>query len=132
MMQPFEKALPFKTDDAYHGLAEVQGIMHIERDHLVLEFQVQDSIFGALKSGPKKLRINYVDLSGLEYRRNWFRSRLDLKINNLSILTRFPGAKDGRISLKIKRRFKTEVEDIESYVNLQIAELKLERLEGEG
>ena len=131
MMQPFEKALPFKSDDAYHGLAEVQGILHIENDHLVLEFQVQDSIFGALKSGPKRLRVNYVDLSTVKYRKNWFISRFDLKINSLSLLSKFPGAKDGRISLKVKRRFKSEAEDIESYVNLRIAELKLELLEGE-
>ncbi|MEL6660163.1 MAG: hypothetical protein AAFY48_21910 [Bacteroidota bacterium] len=131
MMQPFEKALPFKTDDAYHGLAEVQGILHIERDHLILEFQIQDSFFGALKSAPKRLRINYLDMSKMQYQRSWFKSKLELKINNLGILSKFPGAKDGRISLKVKRSFKEEAEDIESYVNLRVAEVKLEKLEGE-
>ncbi len=130
-MQPFENALPFKTDDAYHGLAEVQGILHIERDHLILEFQVQDSFFGALKSAPKRLRVDYIDLSKLQYQRSWFKSRIELKINNLRILSKFPGAKDGRISLKVKRKLKEEAEDIESYVNLRVAEMKLEKLEGE-
>lgn len=130
-MQPFEKDLPFKSDDAFHGLAEVQGILHIDRDHLVLEFQIQDSFFGALKSAPKNLRINYLELTKVAYRKNWFRSRFELKINSLSLLTKFPGAKDGRISLKVKRQFKEQAEDIESYVNLRIAELKLEKLESE-
>lgn len=128
MMQPFEKAIPFKTDDAYHGLAKVEGILHVESDHLILEFQVQDTFFGALKSAPKKLRINYLDLNRVEYERGWFKSRMNLKINNLSILTRFPGAKEGRISLKIGRKLKDAAEDIESYVNLRTAELKLDLL----
>jgi len=95
---------------------------------LILEFQVQDTFFGALKSAPKKLRINYLDLNKVEYERGWFKSRMNLKINNLSILTRFPGAKEGRISLKIGRKLKDAAEDIESYVNLRTAELKLDLL----
>jgi hypothetical protein len=131
MMPPFEKALPFKTNDAYHGLAEVQGILHVERDHLELEFQLQDSFFGALKSGTKQLRIDYLSLAKMTYRRNLFKSRLELKINSVKLISRFPGAKDGLITLKIKRRYKTEAEDIETYVNMRVAEMKLEKLERE-
>ena len=131
-MQPFEKSLPFKTDGAYHGLAEVSGILHIDRDHLVLEFEVKDSLFGALKSAPKELKIKYKDLAKLTYARTMFKSRLELKINSLQILSRFPGAKDGHISLKIKRKLKTEAEDISSYVNLRIADIGLDALANEG
>ncbi|PSR13232.1 MAG: hypothetical protein C7N36_08910 [Bacteroidetes bacterium] len=131
MMQPFEKSLPFKTDDVYHGFAELNGILHVERDHLVLEFEIKDSFIGALKSGAKQLKIEYSELAAMTYVRTFFKSRMELKINNLRILTRFPGAKDGHISLKIKRRFKNEAEDLATYVRLRIAEIGLERLERE-
>ncbi|MGH1435870.1 MAG: hypothetical protein ACRBG0_15600 [Lewinella sp.] len=130
MMQPFEKTLPFKTDGAYHGFAEVSGMLHVERDHLELEFEIKDSFLGALKSGPKQLKIAYSDLSKLTYVRTLFKSRLELKLKRLRILSQFPGAKDGMISLKIKRKLKEETEDITTYVNLRIAEIGLEKLEG--
>jgi hypothetical protein len=130
MMQPFEKTLPFKTDGAYHGFAEVSGMMHIDRDDLELEFEVKDSFFGALKSGPKKLEIDYADLSKLTYVRTLFKSRLEIKVKSLRILSRFPAAKDGLISLKISRKLKEETEDIVTYVNLRIAEIGLEKLGG--
>ena len=129
MMQPFDKDLPFQTSDAYNGLAEVQGILHVKREELVLEFHVQDSFFGALKSGTKRLAISYLDLAKVTYQRNWFKSRLELKLKRLDQLKKFPGAKDGLITLKIKRRYKTETEDIETYANLRIAEMGLEHLD---
>jgi hypothetical protein len=129
MMQPFDKDLPFQTTDAYHGLAEVQGILHVDRDELVLEFEVKDSFIGALKSGTRRLAISYLDLSKVTYRRSWFKSRLELKLRSVEIMSKFPGARDGQITLKIKRRYKTEAEDIETYANLRIAELRLEQLE---
>lgn len=130
MMQPFEKTLPFKTDGAYHGFAEVSGMLHIERDHLELEFEVKDSFLGALKSGPKQLEIAYADLSKLTYVRTLFTSRLEIKVKRLGVLSRFPAAKDGMISLKIKRKLKVEAEDIATYANLRIAEIGLENLQG--
>lgn len=130
-MQPFEKTLPFKTDRAYHGFAEVDGMLHIERDHLLLEFEVKDVFLGALKSGPKQLKIAYADLSKMNYLRSIFKSQMEIKVKSLRILTKFPGAKEGSIILKIKRRFKTEADDIATYVNMRIAELGLERLERE-
>jgi hypothetical protein len=132
MMMPMERDLPFKTDEAYHGFAEIQGLLHVERDHLLLEFEMKDSILGVIKSGAKELEISYFDLNKVEYKRSLFKSRLILSVNNMRVLSAFPGAKDGVIALKIKRRYKGEAEDIESYVNLRIAELKLEQLEREG
>ena len=129
-MQPFEKTLPFKTDGAYHGFAEVSGMLHVDRDDLELEFEVKDSFFGALKSGPKKLSISYADLSKLTYVRTLFKSRLEIKVKSLRILSQFPAAKDGLITLKINRKLKEETEDIVTYVNLRIAEIGLEKLEG--
>lgn len=129
-MMPMERDLPFKTDQAYHGFAEIQGLLHVERDHLLLEFEMKDSILGVLKSGAKELKISYLDLNQVEYQRSLFRSRLILKVNNMRVLSAFPGAKDGVIAMKIQRKYKTEVEDIVPYVNMRIADLKLEQLEG--
>ena len=99
MMMPMERDLPFKTDEAYHGFAEIQGLLHVERDHLLLEFELKDALFGVLKSGAKELKISYLDLNHVAYRRSWVKSRLVLQVNNMRVLSAFPGAKDGTIDV---------------------------------
>ena len=131
MMLPFERSLPFTVKGAYNGFAKVDGILHVEPNHLILEFVVQDSLFGALKSGAKEIRVPYNEMHGMKYVRGLFKSHLELKIKSLRTLRRFPGAKDGCLTCKIKRRFKEEAEDITNYVNLRIAEIGLEALERE-
>lgn len=130
-MLPLDRDLPFKTDEAYHGFAEIEGILHVEPNRLLLEFEVKDGILGLIKSGAKELAIPYLDLNRVEYERSWFKSRLVLKVKSMRILSAFPAAKDGRIVLKLKRRLKNAAEDLESYANLRIAEARLEKLENE-
>lgn len=84
--------------------------------------------FGVLKLVLKKLCINYLDLNKVEYECGWFKLWMNLKINNFFIFMCFFGVKEGWISLKIGCKFKDVVEDIESYVNLCMVELKLDLL----
>lgn len=128
MMLPSERTLPFKSDEAYNGFAEVNGMLHVEHDHLLLEFEVKDAFVGMLKSSAKELRIEYPELLGATYQRSWVKSRLQLKVKRMQVQARFPGAKEGVIELKIKRKYKTVAEDLESYINLRIAEKGLEEL----
>ena len=55
------RPVPFETDSAYGGFAEVKGQLRFEADELVVEFQVKDAIFGAKSIGPlgKVVRTTY-------------------------------------------------------------------------
>ena len=120
--------LPFKTDEAYSGLAAVEGIMRAEKTRLVLEYQVKDNILGMLKSKPKELAIPFTELSEVVYKRNWFISRFRLYVNSMRILGEFPVGKDGVISLRIRRNQKETAKGLESYVNLRLSEIRLDML----
>ncbi len=120
--------LPFKTDEAYSGLAAVEGIMRAEKGRLILEYQVKDNIFGVIKSKPKELMIPYEEMSQVLYKRNWFISRFRLHINSMRILGEFPVGKDGIISLKVKRKHKEIAKNLESYINLRLSEIRLDML----
>ena len=121
--------LHFTTDEAYSGLAEVQGIMRVEKSRLVLEYQVKDGLIGVFKSSPKELRIPFEELSEVKYKLNWFVSRFRLHINSMKILGEFPVGKDGIISLKIKRKQKQAAKDLESYINLRLSEFRLAQMD---
>ncbi len=128
-MYPSQTHLPFHTDEAYSGFAEVDGILEAERGRLILGYQVKDSILGVVKSGAKELIIPYDQLSAVDYQYGWFKSRFILKVRNMRILNDFPAIKDGTIILKIKRKNKAIAEDLDAYINLRIAEVGLEKLE---
>ena len=127
-----QKYIPFTTDKAYGGFADIDGMLQVERDRLVLEYQVKDGILGVLKSSPQDLVIPYDELSTVEFKSGWFSASLRLKIRNLHKLSQFPAGKDGMITLKIKRRDRELADDMEAYINLRIAEVGLEKLEGNG
>ena len=129
MMPPLTKSVPFKSDDLYSGFAEMSGMLHVERTHLELEFEVRDSIMGVLKSGAKELKLSYHDLDRAVYKKTWFTSRFQIFVKRMKTVSDFPGAKDGCIELKIKRKHKDALDEMETYVNLRIAEMGLERLE---
>ncbi len=124
-------SLPFKTEDAYSGLASVQGMIRFEPKQLVLEYQVKDNIVGMLKSGTKELRIPFENLNELTYKVNWFISRLKLHVNSMRILGEFPVGKDGIITLRINRKQRQTAREIVSQVNLRLSELRLEMLGGD-
>lgn len=122
-----ERQIPFTTDNAYHGFAEIAGILRVEPKELLLEYQVKDSIMGLVKSGTKELTIPYSALGSANYKRTMFISRLQLRVNTMRVLGEFPASKDGAIELKIKRRYKEIAQDMEAYINLRIAEERLEQ-----
>jgi hypothetical protein len=121
--------LHFTTDDAYSGLAKVEGILRAEKNRLILEYQVKDNLIGVIKSSPKELRIPFEELSEVTYKLNWFVSRFRLHINSMKILGEFPVGKDGVISLRIRRKQKEMAKDLISYINLRLSEIRLDRLD---
>lgn len=121
--------LHFTAEEAYSGLAEVEGIMRLEPRALVLEFQVKDSIFGVIKSKAKDLRIPFEELEEVEYKVNWRMSRFEIYVQSMHLLGQFPGSKDGRITLKIKRKYKQNAKEFSSHLNLRLSEYRLSSMD---
>lgn len=123
------QVLHFTTVEAYHGLAEVSGMLRLERKKLILEYQVKDALVGMIKSDPKELQIPFDNLLEVEYKLNWVLSRFKLHINSMHILGKFPVGKDGVITLKIKRKQKKTAQELASTINLKLSEHRLEMMD---
>ena len=48
-------SVPIKLDKSWGGLASNSGLLRLEGDALVLEFETKDDVFRVLKSGVKRL-----------------------------------------------------------------------------
>lgn len=106
--------VPFTVPNLYGCLAECHGLLRGEGPSLVLEFQLQDNLFGWLRRGPKTIRVPLAELESIELRKRWM-SGADLVITakSLTAVAAVPGSRQGRIQLRIN---KNDVQAAEQFV----------------
>ena len=121
--------LNFKTTEVYHGFAEVEGMLRIEDQQVVIEYQTKDSVLGVIKSETKSLPIPYSQISEVVFKTNMFRTFLRLQLKSLELLNKFPGSKAGGIKLNLKRKDKEKAIYLQSFIRLRVSEVRLKGLD---
>jgi hypothetical protein len=101
--------VPFTLDHVWGGFGEGGGLLHDEGNHLRLEFEIKDGVFGAIKSGLKQTTIPFADLVSVTLTKGWLgTSWLGVKIviqcRRMDVLQDVPGANQGRLELCISRK----------------------------
>ena len=101
--------VPFTLDNVWGGFGEGAGLLHDEGSHLTVEYELKDGVFGAVKSGVKRLQIPFDDLVSVKLTKGWLgTSWLGLKIviqtKRLDSLNGVPGASQGKVELPIARK----------------------------
>jgi hypothetical protein len=118
-------SVPFKMD-AYEGLAETEGVVHLEPDALVLEFQTRDGIFGVVKTDVKEIRISIEDLVSVEVRKHVFSTKLKICTRSMKALADCPGNRAGEAELGIKRKHREAAEELAMDASIRIGELRMD------
>jgi hypothetical protein len=97
-------SVPFTVPHLYGGFADCHGLLRGEGGHLILEFQVQDNLFGWIRGSPKTVRVPLADLESIELKPRWLRSSdLVIVAKSLSAVAAVPGSRQGRIRLRIAK-----------------------------
>jgi hypothetical protein len=98
--------VPFTLDNVYQGFANCHGLIRDEGDHLALEFQVQDSLVGLIKSGVKQIRIPLADVASVALERKWLgmSTNLIIQLSHMQPIQEVPGMEQGRLTLGIARK----------------------------
>ena len=125
------RSIPFFIDNVYNGFAKVEGLLTAHSDRLELEFMTKDTFVGALKSKAKSETLYLSDIISVVYKKNWFVSRMHIKVMKLSLLDNFPKSDQNELILKINRKNKDVAKSVESYINLRISEIRLDNMEDE-
>ena len=130
-MTPHGLSLPFSIDDLYSGLARVDGLLRLKDDQLLIEFQKQDNLMGIFKGNSQSRTIPLRQIFKVELKSSWFGRSLLLRPTTLSAFQGIPGADEGELKLKFKKRDLELAKDLVSHLNLRLSEIRLQDMDEE-
>jgi hypothetical protein len=123
--------LPIRQDDQYMGMAELSGLLRVEKEHVVLEYSLKDEVLGMFNSDLKVLKIPLHSIDDIIVKKKWFSVRFIIYLNRLPKTDKSLHLKENTISFKVKKRELERAKSIRSSLMLRISEEKLQRLEDE-
>jgi len=121
-------SLPFFIPNVYEGLAKANGVARLTRSGVALEFELKDGFFGMLTTGVREVEIPIDDLTGLELRIGWFKTRLLIRTRRMVTVNKVPGSRGGAIELGVARQDRMLAQTLVSILRLQLSERDLEKL----
>lgn len=123
--------LPIRQDDQYMGMAELSGLLRVEKEHVVLEYSLKDEVLGMFNSDLKVLKIPLQSIDDVIVKKKWFSVRFIIYLNRLPNTDKSLHIKENTITFKVKKNELERAQSIRSSLRLRISEEKLQRLEDE-
>lgn len=125
------RSLPFTIENLNGGFMKVEGILRVEGEYLVFEFQKKDAVVEAYQSELKTAKVPLSELDMLEFKKGWFSGKLILHGKTAKSFGDLPGKDLNERVLKVKRKNREPAASISSNLNLRISEQKLNELDNE-
>lgn len=128
------ETIPFTLDEGYGGLAKTDGMMRLESDALVLEFQTKDSIVGLLKSEVKEVRIPFSEIESAHFKKGFHGltpSHLTFSLRSMKYAGAIPGVEQGALKLPIAKQHREAAARLASTFTLQQSQQQLEQMKRE-
>ncbi|MBD3617805.1 MAG: hypothetical protein HUJ22_14700 [Gracilimonas sp.] len=123
------RSLPFTIENLNGGFMKVEGILRVEGEYLVFEYQKKDAVVEAYQSELRTEKIPISELDMLEFKKGWFSGKLILHGKRASSFGDLPGKELTERVLKVKRKHRNTAASISSNLNLKLSEQKLNELE---
>lgn len=123
------RSLPFSIENLNGGFMKVEGILRVEGEQLVFEYQKKDAVVEAYQSELRTEKIPLSELDMLEFKKGWFSTKLILHGKTAASFGDLPGEELTERVLKVKRKHRNVAANISSNLNLKLSEQKLNELE---
>ena len=114
-------SVPVTLDSSWVGLASNSGLLCLEGDTLVLEFETKDGVLEVLKSGVKRFAVPLTEVEACRWHRGWFGGRIELSVRRMNVLDGIAGAGQGRVTLGVSRRDRDRAFGLVTNVELAMA-----------
>ena len=111
-------SVPFATGDVHGGFSEGRGAICVEDEDVVIEVQVK--VFGMFDRGAETFRFELTDLEEVNHRRTLFGDRLTIRTRPMGLIGDVPGAAEGALLLKVKRRHRKALDALLDRLDLWI------------
>jgi hypothetical protein len=102
-------ALPFKFHDPGVGTVG-EGLIRLESDRVVIEFQTKGSFFGIGKSEVKEVSLPFDTISYVRFKRGVFSAEIAIQGRDMKTMDGLPTVKHGRVRLRFKRDLRGDAE----------------------
>ncbi len=122
-------SVPFKITNISHGFQEANGLFTLEEEGLQLEFEVKDTIVGAVKSEVKTVQIPYSSLESITFKKGLLSAKIILEGVSMNVFSKLPGVEVATCTLKVKRKDRKEAEALASQAKLGLSEYRLSEME---
>ncbi len=123
-----KKPIPFHISNINHGLAEAQGLIHINKNSLTLEFELKDTLGGFIKSELREVEIPFDKIESLTFKRGFWAGKVRIEANSMRTFEDIPGSEQGQCELKIKRKDREKARQSISSARVALSEYKLKEL----
>lgn len=120
--------LPVKQNELYAGLAELNGLIRMEKDSLVLEYNLKDDVVGVFNSELKVLKIPFHAIEEIRAEKKWFSARFELSLNRLPNSDKTLSIDGNAIKFIIKKRDFEKAKSLRSSAMLRVSEERLNRI----
>ena len=103
-------ALPFKFYDPEAAATVGEGLIRLESDRVVIEFQTKGSFFGMAKSEVKEVGLPFDRISYVRFKRGMFSAEIAIQGRDMKTMDGLPKVKHGRVRLRFKRDLRGDAE----------------------
>jgi hypothetical protein len=114
-------AVPVRMEDSWAGLASNLGLLRLEGESLLLEFETKDEVLQVLKSEVKRIAVPLTAVEACRWKPGWFRGQIELSVHGLDTLAGVPGATQGRVTLHVARKDRPKAFGVVANVELALA-----------
>jgi hypothetical protein len=110
-------SFPFSIKHVFAGFARVYGVLRLEENTIVLEFQTVDNLVKVLKSEVKNFSIAIDDVEEIDFRKSIWGKKLTLRVSNLNNIKNIPNQEAGEIKLSIENKYTEQALDLVKQIN---------------
>ena len=111
-------SVPFATGDVHGGFSEGRGAIRVDGDEVVIEVQVK--VFGMFDQSARTFRFELTDLEEVRHKRGILGDKLTIRTRPMGLIGDVPGATEGALLLKFKRRNRRDVDALLDRLDLWI------------
>lgn len=126
---PGDEIYNFTISGVMGGFADCNGLFRYEDEFLIFEILTKDSLFGVFKSSPKTIRLHVSHLISIRLKKGLFSTTLEIVTGSMKFTQDFPGSKDNRLSLSMKKKDYKSLSEKIKYIESDITEYKLKNIE---
>ena len=114
---PLSPALAFKFYDPDEFLTETTGLVRVEHEALIVEFQSKNAILGgfeAFKPEVESVTVPLDMISSVKFKRGFFSAEIAVQARDMKTFAEIPTNSQGRLRFRFKRELR---EDAQQFAN---------------